>query len=131
VFRGDRDTPAGSQAVYVRAGLEFESRSADWKGSPFLATSGSHGAASGPRSCGSFCPPDRHRAELAVRGHVRVRTEVVQVEHGDLAATQAGVSLPVVADVGTDLQERDLRRQEGVVASTSTPVVPTPIMYIM
>jgi hypothetical protein len=28
--------------VYVRAGLEFESRSADWKGSPFLATSGSH-----------------------------------------------------------------------------------------
>jgi hypothetical protein len=40
-------------------------------------------------------------------------------------------SLPVVADVGTDLQERDLRRQEGVVASTSTPVVPTPIMYIM
>jgi len=42
-----------------------------------------------------------------------------------------GVSLPVVADVGTDLQERDLRRHEGVVASTSTPVVRLLISALM
>jgi hypothetical protein len=33
--------PLPDHTVYVRAGLEFESRSAGWKGSPLLATSGS------------------------------------------------------------------------------------------
>jgi hypothetical protein len=49
----------------------------------------------------------------------------------DAAGCSPGVSLPVDGNVRVDLHERRQRRQEGVVASTSTPVVCTPIESFM